>query len=256
MPETPDIATAEAPPPAGHNQPPKTPFESAEDRIETLHIEANNWFDGEAIENQGQADAVSKLLDDIRKAKKDAEAARKAEADPFDKGKAGVFARYESMLGKGKSKIGKADMIADLCKKVLAPFLAKLEDEKREVERIAREKAEEAAAKAREALAKAAPTDLAAREEAERYLDDAKAAEKHLRRAEKDKGVARGCTRAVTLRSVWSGSITNLTDCARHYWLNDRAALEALIADLVQRDVREGVRSIPGVEITEERVAQ
>ena len=57
------------PPPAGHNQPPKTPFEAAEDRIDTLHIEAINWFDGEAIENQGQADAVSKLVDDFRKAK-------------------------------------------------------------------------------------------------------------------------------------------------------------------------------------------
>ena len=111
-----DIATVEAPPQQGHNQPPKTPFEAAEGRIDLLHLEASNWFDGDAIETQGQADAVSKLLDDIRKAGKMAEAARKAEADPFDKGKAEVFARYEPMLGKGKSKIGKVDMIADICK--------------------------------------------------------------------------------------------------------------------------------------------
>ena len=68
-----EVATVDTPPPAGHNQPPETPFEAAEDRINTLHIEASNWFDGDAIETQGQANAVSKLLDDIRKARKGAE---------------------------------------------------------------------------------------------------------------------------------------------------------------------------------------
>ena len=203
-----EVATA--PPPAGHNQPPETPFEAAEDRINTLHIEAINWFDGDAIENQGQANAVSKLLDDIRKARKEADTARKVENTPFDEGKKEVQGRYNPLLKN-------ADMIADLCKKVLAPFLAKVEDEKREVARIARERADVAAAKAREAIDKAAPTDLAAREEAERYIDDAIAANAHAKAAAKDKGAAKGGARAVTLRSVWTGTITDLTACARHY---------------------------------------
>jgi len=244
-----EVATVDASPPAGHNQPPKTPFEAVEDRIELLHIEATNWLDGDAIENQGQADAVSKLLDDTRKARKEADNARKVENKPFDDGKREVQGRYNPLLKK-------ADTIADLCKKVLAPFLAKIDAEKKAVAEQARKDAEEAAAKAREAFAKADATDLAAREEAERYADDAKAAEQHAARAAKDKGTAKGGARAVTLRSVFTGSITDLTACARHYWTTDRPALEALIAEMVARDVRAGKRDIPGVEITEERVAQ
>ena len=155
-------------PGAGHNLPPKTPFEAAGERIETLHVEANNWLDGDAIANQGQADTVAELLDDARKARKEADAARKVENKPFDVGKA---------------------------------------------------------------------------------------LEKHASRAAKDKGTAKGGQRAVTLRTKYTPTITDLTACARHYWATDRAALEALLADMVQRDVRAGKRNIPGVEITEERVA-
>ncbi len=93
-----DIATVEASPPAGHNQPPKTPFEAAEDRIDLLHLEASNWFDGDAIENQGQADAVSKLLSDARQARKEADTSRKIENAPFDTGKAEVQRRYIPLL--------------------------------------------------------------------------------------------------------------------------------------------------------------
>ena len=232
----------------GHNLPPKTPFEIAAERIETLLVEANNWLDGEALENQGQADAVSKLLCDARSAKKEADATRKAEAKPFDDGKREVQSRYKPLLAR-------ADTIADLCKKLLTPFLAKIEAEKREVERIAREEADVAAETARKAFAEAAPTDLAAREEAERYADDAKAAEAHAKRAVRDKGAAKGGDRAITLRSVFIPAITNLTECARHYWETDRPAMEALIVEMVERDVRAGKRDIPGVEITEKKVA-
>ncbi len=235
-------------PSIGHNQPPKTPFEIAEDRIETLHVEASNWLDGEAIESQGQADAVSKLLSDARTARKEADAARKVDAKPFDDGKKEVQELYKPLLAR-------ADVIADLCKKVLAPFLAKIDAEKKATAERARIEAEETAAKAREAFAKADPTDLAAREEAERYADDAKAAESHAKHTAKDKAAAKGGARAVTLRSVWTGTITDLTATARHYWKTDRAALEDMIAEMVQRDVRAGKRDIPGVEITEERVA-
>ena len=160
------------------------------------------------------------------------------------------------MQGRYNPLLKRADLMADLCKKVLAPFLSKQEDEKREVARIARADADVAAAKAREAVDKAAPTDLAAHEEAERYIDDAIAANAHAKAAAKDRGSAKGGARAVTLRSVWTGTITDLTACARHYWTTDQAALQTLIAEMVHRDVRAGKRDIPGVDITEERVAQ
>ena len=236
-------------PPKNHNNPPKTPFEIAVEQVDTLHVEAGNWLDGDAVENQAQADMVSKLLDDARKARKVADDARKIEAAPFDDGKSEVQARYRPLLAK-------ADIIADLCKKVLAPFLAKIEAEKREVERIAREKAEAAAEAARKACQEADATNLAARENAENLILKAKYLEAAANRAAKDKGAAKGGARAVTLRSVWTPEIHDLTAAARHYWTTDRAALEALVMDLVQRDVRAGARVIPGVTITEERVAQ
>lgn len=236
-------------PPMGHNQPPKTPFEEAADRIDLLHTEAANWLDGDAIESQGQADSVSKLLDDARSAKKAADAARKAEAKPFDDGKAEVQARYKPLLSR-------ADTIADACKKVLAPFLAKIEAEKREAERLAREEADRKAAEARKAYEAAAATDLAAREEAERLIEDAKAAEAAAKRAEKDKAKGVGGARAVTLRPVYHPTIFDLAAVARHYWHADRAALEEFFTRLVERDVRAGVHKIPGVTITDEKVAQ
>lgn len=233
----------------GHNQPPKTPFEEVVGAIDLLHTEASNWLDGEGVENQGQADAVSKLLDEARKAKKAADEARKVEAKPFDDGKAEVQARYKPLLAK-------ADTIADLCKKVLAPFLAKQEAEKREAERIAREKAEAARDAAAKAYAEAKGTDLAAKEAAEKLIADAKRAEAEAAKAEKDKGAAKGGARAVTLRSVYTPVITDLKAAARHYWGRDRRSIEAAIMELAKRDVRNGIRTIPGVRVDEERVAQ
>ncbi len=233
----------------GHNQPPKTPFEIAEDCIETLHVEATNWLDGEAIENQGQADAVSKLVNDARKAGNEADRARRIENAPFDTGKAEVQARYKPLLKK-------ADNILKLGKKLLTTFLAKIDAEKRAVAEQARRVADEAAAKAQEAFKNSSVTDLAAREVAERYADDAQALNKHAKHAAKDTAAAKGGDRAVTLRSIFTGSIIDLAACARHYWKFDRASMEMVLAEMVRRDVRDGKRDIPGVDITEERVAR
>ena len=104
------IATAELPP-RDHNQPAKTPFEAASERCDLLHLEATNWLDGDPIANEGQASALAKLLSDVREAEGEADAARKAEAKPFDEGKAKVQARYEPMLGKGK-KLGSVAKMA------------------------------------------------------------------------------------------------------------------------------------------------
>jgi len=236
-------------PPRNHNNPPKTPFEIAAEQIDTLYVEAGHWLDGDAIENQAQANTVAKLQSDTHKAWKTADEARKVEAAPFDDGKDEVQARYKPMLDR-------AALIKAMCKKLAAPFLIKVEAEKREIERIARDKAEAAAEAARKACQEADATNLAARENAENLILKAKYLEAAANRAAKDKGAAKGGARAVTLRSVWTPEITDLTAAARHYWTTDRAALEALVMDLVQRDVRAGARVIPGVTITEERVAQ
>lgn len=236
-------------PAPGHNNPPEpTAYETAVDDIDTLHIEAGNWADGTAVETQADADAVGLLLDMARKAGKAADAARKIEAQPFDDGKKEVQARYKPLLDR-------AALIADICKKALVPFLAKQEAIKREAERLAQEQAEADERAAQEAFAKANATDLAAREEAERLADAATRAEITRKVAAKQTATAKGGARAVSLRTVYDSEITDFTAVARFYWEHNQSDLLGFFTGLVERDVRAGKRDIPGVTITERKVA-
>ena len=236
-------------PEIGHNQPPEpTPYEAAVDDIDTLYIEAANWQDGTEIKTQADADAVSRLLDISRKEYKKADAARKLEALPFDEGKKEVQARYKPLLER-------ATLIGNICKQALAPFLAKQEAIAREAERKAQEEAEAAERAAQEAFAKANATNIAEREEAERLAEIAKNAEINRKVAAKVKGTAKGGVRAVSLRTVYDSEITDFTAVARFYWEHNQSDLHGFFTGLVERDVRAGKRDIPGVEITERKVA-
>lgn len=228
----------------GHN---RSPFDLVSEAIETLHVEASNWLDGEAIETQGQADAVSKLLDEARKAKREADKARREEAKPFDDGKAAVQAKYKPLLTR-------ADTIADACKRLLEPFLAAQERAKREAERKAREEAEAKSEAARKAYQEAQATDLAAREEAERLIEDAKAAERAAAQAAKDRGAAKGGSRAVTLRTYYTPEITDYREFGRYVWAHHQAEMREFLDELAKGLARGGPREIPGLTIhTEQR---
>lgn len=232
----------------GHNRPP-TPFDEVSEALATLHVEASNWLDGTPIENQQQADAVAELITQIRAAKKAADEARRAEAKPFDDGKAKVQARYKPLLTS-------ADTMADGCKALLAPYLERVEAEKRAKAEAERKAADEARAKAEEAIRAAAATDLAAKEAAEMALTEAKKAEAAAKRAEADKAAGKGSGRAVGLRTVYEPEIMDMVAVARHFWEHDRAAVDAFFADLVAKAVRAGARDLPGVIVRERRVAQ
>jgi hypothetical protein len=229
----------------GHN---RAQFDLVSEAIETLHVEAGNWLDGEAVETQGQADAVSRLLEEARRAKKDADEARKTEAKPFDDGKAAVQAKYKPLLTR-------ADTIADACKKLIAPFLARQEAEKREAERKAREEADAKAEAARRAYQEARDTDLAAREEAERLIEDAKIAERIAAKAAKDRGAAKGGARAVTLRAHYEPEITDIREFGRYVWTEHPAEMRGLLDHLARKLILSGKRNLPGVTIHEEKRA-
>lgn len=241
-------------PALGHNNPPEpTPFEASRDEIEALFAEAQNWLDGEPIETQEQADAIGKLIDLLRKAEKTADDRRKAEAKPFDDGKAEVQARYNPLIA---DKKGKTSLAIDVCKKALAPFLKQQEDIRRAIAEEARIDAENARRKAEEAIrASHVETDLTARREAEWLLTQAKDAEQFAARASKDKASAKGGARAVTLRTTYRCEVENMQDLARYIWTNHRMELEAFISGYAATLVRNGVRAIPGVKIIEEKVA-
>src|SRR5690606_18229099 len=124
---------------------------------------------------------------------KAADDARKEENRPFDEAKAKVQAKYAPLFAPPTNKqAGKVFKAIDALKATLAPFLRKLDEEKREAERVAREAADKAARDAAEAMREAAANDLGAREEAEAKVAEAEAAQKAASAAARDKAHATG----------------------------------------------------------------
>ncbi len=236
--------------PIGHNKPPEpSPFEASETSINDLFDEAKLWLDGETIDRQELADDISKLLNLIRDARKAADASRKTENKPFDDGKTEVQGRYNPLLKK-------ADLASETCKKALAPWLDKLDKEKKAAAEKARTEADAKQRAAQEAIRAADHDNLEEREHAEALLQDAKSADKAANRAAHDTAKASGGTgKAVSLRSTWHPVLKDPTVAARHYWQVDRAAMEEFLTGLAGKDVRAGKREIPGFEVFEERKA-
>lgn len=244
--------------PIGHNNPPEpTPFELSRSEIEDLYAEARNWFDGEPITTQGQADAVGTLLDRLRKARKLADERRKEEVRPHDEAKAAIQERYNALIGDTKSGKGRAILAEEACKAALVPYLEKIEAEKRERARVEREEADRKRAEAEAAIrATREAFDLAAREAAERLLVEADRADASAKRADAataNAKVAGG--RAIGLRTHYVPELADMTVAARHYWSTQREAFEAFLIDLARKDIARGKREIPGFVVKEERSA-
>jgi hypothetical protein len=238
----------------GDNNPPEpinSAYEAIKLDIDDLFETAQGFLDGDPIENQETADLVNKLIDNARKARGAAEAQRKLEAKPFDDGKAAVQALWTPLTDEKK---GRCALIIDTAKRALTPWLNKLEEEKREVARKAREEADKAAAAAREALQ--VSIDLEARERAEALLEEAKKAEKVATKAENSKAHAKGGEgRATGLRSRFHPEIVDPVILARHFWLTRREEVEEALLIIARKEVNAGARTIPGCNIIETRGA-
>lgn len=232
----------------GHNNPPPDPFREAEEAIDLLMTEAGHWLDGAKATCQAEADAVSMLLDDARKASKVVNAARRAEKKPHDDAIAEIQARYRPLLTK-------AEEVADAAKAALADFLAEADRkaaEERERARLEAEEARKAAELARQAAAGSDAIDdrLAARAAEEA----AAAADVAARIAAKAKGKAKGGRRAVTLRTYHEPEIADLQALMAWLWRNDRPALEEFAMAYLRRANRARWAQMDGVTVrTSER---
>jgi hypothetical protein len=241
----------------GHNGAPEpTPFELSETEIGDLFVEASNWLDGSGVKSEADATAVSKLLDMLRQAKERADERRKDEAEPHDKAKAEIQARYGALIGNTKSVKGKAILAMECCKKALAPWLQAEEGRKQAEAIAARKAADEAAERARAAFQAAPVTDLAGRIEAERLAGEAKQAEALAKDADKDKAAARGGARAVTLRTVYRAEITDRRAVLNWFAANRPDHLAGMLQTAVESLCAASVRNVPGVTYHEERVAR
>lgn len=218
------------------------------EEVNDLLLEARNYLDGEPIANETQAEAVSSLLNRLRRVSKDADEARKAEKKPHDDAAKAVQAKWTPI-------IGKADLAVTTAKQALAPWLLKIEEDQRREAEVARMEAERLAAVAAEAHASAAGN-LEATEEAERVLKAAGAAQAHAKQAEKARPLAKGGERAIGLVDVFTPVLTDPCAALKHYREHQPAALKEWLLDQARADVRAGKRSIPGFTIEHERTAR
>jgi len=224
------------------------PVEAMGMHIDDLYDEAKGILDGAGVKSDADAEMVAKLLDMTRQAKKDADAQRVVEKKPHDDAAKAVQAAWTPLLAK-------CDLVADTCKKALAPFLAAKEAAQREEAARVAKAAEEARSAALAARQAALVADLAAREDAERLDAIARDAEKLANKATKTRAHATGGTRAIGLRSYWVAELVDPMATLKHYIATHPEALKAWLAEQAQRDVSAGARSIPGVAINEERRA-
>lgn len=243
------LSVAEAPAPKGHNGPPPdepNPFEAFDIHLSDLLEEARHFLDGAGIQSDPEAEAVSKLLDLIRTAAKDADKARAAEKKPHDDAAKAVQAKWKPLLER-------AELAVDTCKRVLSPWLQKKEAEARAAAEAARQEAERKAQEAAAAMRQTDVTDLAAREQAETLVKDAQRAQADASRAEKVRPQATGGARATTLRTSYRPELVSPGDALRHYLKARPDQIKACLQQLAEVDVRNGARALPGFTIHEEK---
>jgi len=221
----------------GHNSPP--PFEAYSLHIEDLFSLVSDTTAGGTVTTDDQETALDGLLDDFRKARKDADTERAKEKKPHDDAAKEVQARWKPLLDR-------CDMAADEIKRLLTPY------------RTAKQKAkDEAARKVREE----AEAKLKAAQDALRQSDDLEArfnAEAELKQASKLQAVANKIDREATgLRTVWEAEITDRRAALNHYLREQPEMFVNLIQQLADKDSRNAAtrRTIPGITFHERKKA-
>ncbi|MBO9624128.1 MAG: hypothetical protein J7500_15580 [Sphingomonas sp.] len=217
-----------------HNAP---PVERWALHIEDLFELISGTVAGAEVTTDEQDAALDSLLDDVRKARKDADVARVAEKKPHDDAAKAVQAAWKPLLDR-------CDMAADEIKRLLTPYRTAKQKAKDEAARVAREEAEAKQRAAQEALRQSGD------------LEAKFAAEADLKQAQKLTASANRIDREATgLRTYWDVTLTDAKAALLHYMQCQPDALKAWLQDQAERDVRGGARAIPGFTITEQKRA-
>lgn len=231
-------------PPATHNQPPAklTAFETIAD----LYDEAKNWADGEPITSPEMHDKITELREKLHEAGKEADALRKAEKDPLDEQIKAIQDEFNPFI---QPKKGKVDMGKSALDDLLAVWRQRVAAEKAAVAAKLAEDAAEAKRKA-DAAMQSTTGNLAAREEAEAELAAAKEIERDAKRAN------RIATTGTGLRTVWVATITDEAAALDWAYGRDPGRFRELVQQMADEAVRGGMRSIPGFDVQENKVAR
>lgn len=216
----------------GSNNPPA--FEAWSLHIEDLFTLVSGSTAGGQITTDEQEAALDELMDDLRKARKAADAERAAEKKPHDDAAKGVQAKWKPL-------IDRCDAGVVAIKNILTPYrTAKLEAKNAAVQK-AREEAEAKQRAAAEALRQSDD------------LEERFAAEEELKQAQKLAAVANRVDRETTgLRSYHVAVVEDYSALLRHVMKHDPAPLKAWLADYARKALPS---KLPGCRIDVERRA-
>jgi hypothetical protein len=219
----------------GHNNPPV--FEGYSLHIEDLFKLISDTTAGAEVQSDEQEAALDGLLDDVRQARKDADAARADEKRPHDEAAKAVQAKWKPLLDR-------CDMAAAEIKHLLTPYRTAKQKAKDEAARAAREEAEARQRIAQEAFK--ASDDLEARFAAEEQI---KLARKLVTQANKIDRTATG------LRTSYRTEVTDYTAFGKWAWEHRRDEYQQFLDELANLEGRRGPVTIPGMIVHTERNA-
>lgn len=218
----------------GNNPPADVAFSLHVDELFSL---LSDTLSGGEVDSDEKEAAIDEIMDDFRKASKDADKERATEKKPhLDAGKA-VDAKWKPITDK-------ADRGVAACKEALTPYRVAKQRAKDEAARKAREEAEERERQAREAIQQS--NDLETRFAAEQEFETAK----------KLNAAANKIDRSATgLRTHWEAEITDKTAALRFYLNQQPDEFLALIQRLADADARGARPARPGVTYHERKKA-
>lgn len=205
--------------------------------IDSLFSLLSDTLAGGSVDTDEKEAAIDELMDEFRKASKDADEARKVEKKPHDDAGKAVQVKW-------KPVIDKADRGVSECKAALTPYRVEKQRATDEAAKKAREEAEARQAAAQAALQQS--DDLETKFQAEQDLEQAK----------KLTAVANRIDRAATgLRTSWEAELTDKTAALRHYLKTQPGEFSDLIQTLADRDARGARPPVPGVLYHERKKA-
>ncbi len=225
----------------GHNNPPpEAAFDIHVSELFTLLSDTLTLGDDGKplpVTTAEQEASIDSLMDDFRKASKDADTARATEKKPHDEAGKAVQAKWKPIIDKANKGVS-------ACKAALEPY--RVEQQRIKNEAIAKAR-EEAAAKERAA------------QEAMRQSDNLEAqlmAEADFAAAKKLTAAANRAERGPTgLRTHWEAQIADKTAALKHYLATQPDEFVALIQTLADRVARANRPVVPGVIYHEQKRA-
>ena len=229
--------------PKTHNRPPEVALFT---EIDDLFAEAKNFADGEPITSEAMHDVMTELRERLHKAGVAAEALRKDAVKPHDDAKAAIQRTYNPYVHKDNGKVALGKSAIDV---LTGAWRQKVAAEKAaEAKRIADEAA--AAKAAADAAIQASSGNLAAREEAEELLVEAKRLEKTAARTWKAATVGTG------LVTRWVAVLEDEESAMDWTWGRAKDELLAVAQANADAAVRGGLRAVPGFRVEERKEAR